>query len=195
MRSRAIPTFVFVVLAFAGLLGQSTASAIETGQIDDFENGTTQGWIEGAGITTPNPNPPTNVASGGPDGAGDNYLQNISAGGIGPGSRLVQFNMTQWTGDYLAAGISEILVQVKVFAGPALNLRVGFRAADETALRAGHISTVGVAVPADGLWHTVVFPISSSDLTSDFANRTYNQTMSNVGTFRIMHASTVTATW
>ncbi len=64
------------------------------GQIDDFEDGTTMGWMEGF----PSPNPPVNIASCRPAGTGDNYLQNISSGGFGPGSAQVMFNHDQWTG-------------------------------------------------------------------------------------------------
>ena len=63
----------------------------------DFESGTTDGWQVG---NANHPNPPTNVASGGPDGAGDNFLQAQSNGGGGAGSRLAFFNESaDWTGD------------------------------------------------------------------------------------------------
>ena len=41
-------------------------SAVIAGQNDNFEDGTLQGWSSGAGYD--------NIATGGPAGAGDNYL-------------------------------------------------------------------------------------------------------------------------
>jgi hypothetical protein len=90
------------------------------GQIDDFEDGTTMGWMEGF----PSPNPPVNIASGGPAGTGDNYLQNVSSGGFGPGSAQVMFNHDQWSGNYLAAGVTEIEVQMANFGDSELFMRI-----------------------------------------------------------------------
>ena len=88
-RALAVCTFV------AALGAPSVRAAVVFGQIDDFQNGTTMGWDEGS----PSPNPPVNVATGGPDGAGDRFLQTNSSGGNGPGSRMVMFNQNQWAGD------------------------------------------------------------------------------------------------
>src|SRR5688572_16184035 len=64
--------------------------------IDTFEDGTTQGWF----VPGPHPVPPANIASGGPNGAGDNYLQVTALGGDGAGSRLSVQNISQWTGSF-----------------------------------------------------------------------------------------------
>ena len=59
------------------LLASATPlAAVTLGQQDTFSDGSTQGWSEGL----VSPNPPTNIATGGPAGAGDRYLQNISSG-------------------------------------------------------------------------------------------------------------------
>lgn len=77
------------------------------GQVSDFESGTTEGW--GIGLVSAHPNLPTNVASGGPDGADDNFLQTRSNGGSGAGSRLAFFNENlEWTGDYTTGGVTGI---------------------------------------------------------------------------------------
>ena len=55
------------VLVVTGLAIQP-ANAVTLGQIDDFEDGSTQLWSEGGR----SPKPPTNVASGGPGEADDN---------------------------------------------------------------------------------------------------------------------------
>jgi hypothetical protein len=56
------------------------------------------------------------VASGGPDGVGDAYLELTSLGGIGPGSRLAVNNALQWTGDYLAEGITDVVLDANLFS-------------------------------------------------------------------------------
>jgi hypothetical protein len=96
--------------AAASLLLTATATASPIlGQIDTFDDGGVAGWSVG-GI---HPVPPANVADGGPAGAGDNYLQLTSVGGQGPGSRLSAFNMAQWAGDYLAAGVTAITMDLR----------------------------------------------------------------------------------
>ena len=78
--------------------------SISLSTFNNFEDGTAQEWSHGA----PSPNPPT-IEDGGPDGAGDNYLQNSSRGFGGRGSRQVMFNRgAAWTGDYLDAKRPEL---------------------------------------------------------------------------------------
>ena len=114
---------LFILLAATFLV--SPAGAVVAGQVDDFEDGTPQSWTEGIF----SPNKPTNIASGGPAGASDNYLENVSSGAGVEGSKMTMFNKAQWTGDYLAAGITEIRAHVKVETSSAssLSLRVGFQ--------------------------------------------------------------------
>src|SRR5678815_5531455 len=63
--------------------------------VDNFEDGTTQGWF----VPGPHPAPPANIPTGGPGGAGDNYLQVTALGGDTAGSRLSVQNASQWQGD------------------------------------------------------------------------------------------------
>src|SRR5438552_12086560 len=87
------------------LLSATSATwAVTFGQRDDFQNGTTMGWSEG-GIS---PNPPTNIASGGPNGAGDSWLRNIASGVGGAGAKQIMFNQAQWTGNYVSAHVTQI---------------------------------------------------------------------------------------
>ncbi|MDH4316423.1 MAG: hypothetical protein OEW68_16500 [Gammaproteobacteria bacterium] len=163
----------------------SPANAVTLGQIDNFEDTTVQGWVEGA----PSPNPPTNVA-GGPPGS-TRYLQDSSAGGVGAGSNMTLFNQSQWTGDFLSAGITRIRAMVRVDPGSdsALSLRVGFRSAAQAGAR-GYASLTPVVVPNDGNWYEVVFPIESTDLGQFNTGLSYASTMSNVGHMRIYHKTT-----
>ena len=57
--SASLVAMLLVLAAVADVEGQIL--------VDDFQDGSAQGWGSGA----PNPNPPINVANGGPIGAGD----------------------------------------------------------------------------------------------------------------------------
>ncbi len=157
------------------------SSAVIIGQTDTFENGTTQDWIESA----PSPNQPTNISDGGPQGIGDNYLQNVSSGGVGAGSRQVMYNTAQWTGNFINAGVTEIHAHARVFAGPGASLRVAFQSGDGTRFA----STEPVMVANDSSWHAVVFPIGIDDLTRVSGAAAHNVALSNVTEMRLLHSS------
>ncbi len=55
---------------------------------------------------------------------GDHSLMITSAGGIGPGSKFVAFNTTQWAGDYPTAGVEKIVLDFNNIGSVALNMRV-----------------------------------------------------------------------
>ena len=81
-------------------------AGITAGQVDDFQDGTTQNWSGAPNMLS--------VVGGGQGGAGDLYLQVTSVGGSGPGSRMAFKNDAQWTGDYGAAGITAMLVRGQI---------------------------------------------------------------------------------
>ncbi len=157
-----------------------TAYAITCGQVDDFEDGTTMGWMEGP----LSPNPPTNSPNGGPSGVGDNYLHNISSGGFGAGSRMVMFNTVQWRGDYLAAGVTRIEADMANFGATALAMRIAF---EGNATRYG--SSTAVALPADGVWHRVVFSLTTADLSLISGVAPLTDVLANLQTLRILSAA------
>lgn len=137
------------------------ARAIVSGQVDDFEDGTTQGWISGA----VHPSPPANIASGGPAGANDNYLRLTATGQFGPGGKLVAFNRSQWAGNYTAAGVTNITMSLRNFGANPLSLRLMLQSAS-----AQIISTNAVSVPANSGWTTVNFPVTASSFTAQFGS-------------------------
>ena len=100
----------------------SLASGITLGQIDDFQSGNTAGWAHGVS----NPNAPRVIADDGPAGTGDFALTVSASGAGGAGSRLVMFNLDQWRGDYLAAGVTGIRFDTRHNDGPDLRLRIAF---------------------------------------------------------------------
>jgi hypothetical protein len=142
----------------------SPAGAVVSGQTDDFQDGTVMGWQEQAG----SPNPPTNVADGGPGGIGDRYLENVSSGMAGAGGRMIMFNQAQWTGDYVAAGVTSITGRMASFGtgdgdpsdDPELFVRLAIEGGPNSS-RYG--SRHAVRLPPSGLWHFFAFDLDAMD--------------------------------
>jgi hypothetical protein len=148
-----VSTFSFAVVASIAL----PAAAIPI-MPDTFEDGTTMGW----GVGAQSPLPPQNIADGGPGGPGDAYLELRASGNDAPGGRLSVLNAAQWMGDYLAAGITGIQMDVRNFGPSDLTLRLLLEHFDMPGPPTDVALTVdGVFVPAGGNWTTVVFDLTN----------------------------------
>lgn len=153
---------------------------IAVGLTNDFEDGTTQGWSNGGS----SPNPPTNVPDGGPNGAGDNYLEEQSAGGSGAGSRLVTFNVSpEWRGDYTSAGADLLRFNVRnSSASETLHIRVGLSGGpDETEM----CTTTAEIVNTGGDWIEVLIDISPSNMTVTGGSDSFETVLTDVDEIRI----------
>jgi PEP-CTERM motif len=173
---------VFFFLPTAGF------AQVLLGRIDDFQASTTDtlGWTNG-GV-----NSPIVVVGGGPLGAGDNFLQMMAMGGIGPGSRLISFNRTRWSGNFLAAGtpgavVTSVAMDLKVTSGPPLKIRIAMKSGT---LRTdpGYTSTTPFDLPADGAWHHADFGIDAASLTAIGGPTPLSTFLQNVIEFRILHS-------
>jgi len=111
------------------------------------------------------PGPSPLVATGGPGGAGDSFLQLKAIGGSGPGSRLTVINIRQWTGDFLAAGITGLGMDLNNFGSTDLSLRLLFSDAEGGPPVNLAFSTVPLLLPAGSGWTPAFFPIDSADLS------------------------------
>jgi hypothetical protein len=104
------------VLAAVAAFGTAAAQAAVTGgRTDSFEDGTTQSWsrnVERANAAASTTVTPRNVADGGPAGTGDAYLQ-IVGDGAGSTAHITAFNRDRWSGDFLAAGITRIELDLR----------------------------------------------------------------------------------
>jgi hypothetical protein len=169
------------LFAALGTLAMATALpawAVDPVQVDDFEDGTTMGWEEGA----PSPNPPVNVANGGPGGAGDAYLENTSSGGTGAGSRMVMFNNAQWTGDYVAAGVSSLQAHLNNLGATDLPMRVAIEGAG-----GGRFASIDpIVLPAGSGWQHVVFELTDAAMTSVGGAQTLAEVLANVTELRVL---------
>jgi hypothetical protein len=165
-----------VIASLVATLAAPATAAVLLGQVDDFEDGTLQSWEAGS----QNPYGPTNIASGGPSGAGDGYLR-LASDGFGTGGRLVAFNSGQWKGDYIDAGVSAIRMQVNNSGETNLVLRL-------ILVGAGSLTTVSpVEVAAGSGWNTVSFSLASANLTGS----PYDGVMSNVTELDLVHSPAV----
>ncbi|WP_191858981.1 T9SS type A sorting domain-containing protein [Hanstruepera ponticola] len=166
---------LFLILMLTSVVVFSQVSA---GQVDDFEDGTVQNWIIGATGSSS----PVNVASGGPDGVDDNFLEYTSTGAGSIGSRMAIFNANnQWSGDFISEGIVEIQFDAEVTTND-LHLRLAFQGPGGTRM----ISTVPVVVAASSGWNSVSLPLGLSDFTIVQGANTVSEVLSNAFTMRII---------
>lgn len=161
----------------AVVVGASPAHAITAGMTDTFQAGADGDWGAGAASIES----PVVVADGGPQGSGDGYLLLTSLGGVGASSRLTAIAGPQWSGNFLAAGVDRITLDVSNLGATELDLRLWLAgAAGVTAL-----SAVAVSVPAGGGWMPISFSLDAGALAGQPLS-----TLAGVLEMRLFHAST-----
>lgn len=182
MRVDGYPRWFRLAVTMALVLVVGAALAFTGAEDDDFEDGTTMNWTEGG----PSPNPPQNIPDGGPGGVGDNYLENVSSGGAGPGSRMAMFNQDQWAGDYNAVGPAIVITaDMANFGDTPLSMRVAVNSVGGT----WYATTIAEALPADGAWYPVMFELSNADMTLVSGSETLSDVLDAVFELRILSSS------
>lgn len=171
----------------AALVAPRLAAGVAIGQLDDFEDGTTQGWVVGL-LGSPHPAPPVNVSTGGPGGVDDNFLLLTAVGGVGAGNRLTVINPAQWAGDYVAAGATGIAIDARNLGNTDLALRLLFEDPSVGPPSNQAVSSNAISLPAGGDWTHVVFPITPGDLTAVLGS--VDAALSNATAIRIFHGAT-----
>lgn len=153
------------------------AWAVTLGQASSFEGASTEGWTSGDF----NPNPPMLVSTGGPAGGGDGYLLLTSSGVHGPGGKMVALAGSDWLGDYLAAGVGGIEMDLNNFGSTELSLRLWLVGAPGSAA----VSLAPVLLPAGSGWAHVSFALSAQALEG-----AAEATLAGVTQLRLYHGST-----
>ena len=138
------------------LVVTSTPAFGATFHTDDFESGDSQEWGGGGGAGTV----VSHVATGGPAGAGDGFLQ-IDA----PGGFLASFNQrTDWTGSFAAlAPVDKLLVNVDLMS-PAESDPLSIRLVMFEPSATRWTSAMAQAVPSDGVWRNYTFSLAATAL-------------------------------
>jgi hypothetical protein len=177
--------FVTALLACALHPAISPGAPI-VGQIDTFEDGTTRGWhVPDSG----HPAPPANIDTGGPGGPGDAHLLLRSLGGDGPGSRLSVINEDQWTGDYIAADIGGIAMDLQNAGNTDLFIRLLLVGPFPPMGPPGNAAVTASAIflPAGGPWVHGVFPILPGALVSVLPFGSPTGALQNAEELRLFH--------
>ncbi len=161
------------------ILLQHGITQITSGHVDDFQDLSLSGWTEGA----VSPNPPMVISSGGPAGDDDAYVRNVSSGAVGAaGGKWVMFNQSSnWTGNYLAAGVGEITMQVRNSGKQNVHLRLAFSGPG------GTISSMAMfTILPDTIWQTIQFTIDPQIFVPLMGGGNTTTTFSAVNEFRIL---------
>jgi hypothetical protein len=171
--------FYSVLCAFGIVFG--AVGQIQVGTTSDFEDGTIQGWSNGNN----SPNPPTNIPTGGPTGANDNFLEEISAGGSGAGSKLIiQNDNAEWTGDYAGAGVFQISFLAKNPGANDLFIRIALQGGSDNTRIA---TTNGISLPTTQTdWDIFFLPVTANDFTLVGGTNTIQEVLSDVSEIRIL---------
>jgi len=149
----------------ASMTALTPAHAVNPGEVDTFAGGI-EAWFAGGGPSGQVPAvPPTVIANGGPAGAGDSFLQIAADGSAGAGGRLVAMNAAQWAGNYLAAGISAIAMDLRNLGQSDLTVRLYFEDPIPGPPANEAVTTFGVLLHAGGGWTHALFPIAPANLT------------------------------
>ena len=120
----------------------------------------------------------------GPFGAGDSALRVTSNGGGGAGGRLLVFNITSWTGNYPAGGITAIAADLRNTGTNTLSFRLAFNGPG------GWFVTPASPVAAFTGWVRREFAISTASLVSAGGDNAAS-TLAAVSELRILHSSAV----
>jgi hypothetical protein len=166
-----------IALGLSVLLSTAPAFGVIIGQSDSFHSGL-DNWQGGAGGFAVVPN-------GGPAGAGDQYLQ-ISSGASPLPPRLAAFNDSQWLGNYSAAGVTAVAIDLLNSGSNSLPMRIAIREAAGGSATPGYASATPFSLPPDGLWHDVVFSLNAASLTGFNSPQPLSVDLANVKDFRIL---------
>ena len=165
-------TFLTTLLVLSIQYQQSNAATLAV--TSDFEGGNREGWRHPA----PSANQTTLLA----DGPSNTVLRVTSSGAGGPGSRLVVPNMTSdWIGNYIAAGITAVTMDLRNTSGFTLSMRLGIEGAPGNRWTSTNAVTL-----LPGVSGTYRFELNSSALSAA-GGSDLNAALTNVTQIRILH--------
>ncbi|MEM7144614.1 MAG: PEP-CTERM sorting domain-containing protein [Verrucomicrobiota bacterium] len=172
IRLARLTSIALAVTLMTSLVTHAHAT-ISLGLINDFQDGTAQGWDGGANF-------PINIANGGPLGAGDRFLQinpntffasyNLSISGA------VDANVTGFTVDLMAPANNVDTLEMRlVLFGPGIS--TGTR----------YTSATPITIPNDGVWRNYYFSLLEPDLSLPGGGDTYANVIADVNRIMFRH--------
>lgn len=156
------------------LLATGAQAQVSSGQTDTFPSDT-MNW-QGAH--------PLWVATGGPAGAGDSFLQLHSTGGSGPGSNMALNNSAQWSGDFTSAGVGFISADFENLGDTQLVMRLVFFDQGDTTQ---WVSTSSLTLNPGSGWQHFIYAIDPGQFTQTEGTTSYADTLSNVHRMMFRH--------
>jgi hypothetical protein len=190
---------IILVVALTGASSVS-ASVIQSGLIDDFENGTTQSWVKGIEQSKAAILPPKNMANA---DESNRYLEVQSIGGTDDSaareahSRMVIFNESQWAGDY--TGIATITASMKATSITEEYLYMRLAIFDEKVSgesQSRYVSSNAQLLKADGSdWQTLTFSLAPKDLTQFRGEKQAEEVLKNVSQLRFLSSKNEAKAW
>ena len=179
-----LATFCVALIAAWATIDPPSLFAVTAGQVDTFQTGTTAGWTDGHGGDNV-----ANIATGGPAGTGDRYLQ-VSSGSFDLESHLITFNQSQWLGNYVTTKVVGLKMDLKNFGTAGLPMRIAIREGSAGSGTPGYSSTTAFTLPNDGLWHkSVFFPLAASTMTAINGPKPFATDSASVLDFRLLSST------
>jgi hypothetical protein len=170
MISRFLASFLVICCSVLG------TAAITLNQTDNFQDGTTMSWGGGSS--------PGNISTGGPAGAGDKYLQISAAGGF-----LATFNTVQWAGNYTAATVDRIEVDLRNTGPNPLEIRLILFATNTD--RWSSVSKV--VLPPNSSWVHASFDVLEANFVHTTGTGAFSAMMANMSRIMFRHEPVITA--
>lgn len=174
-----------LAIALAALaIGAADSAAVEVGQIDDFQDGSTMGWQHGQ----PNQHAPRIAEDEGPDGTGDHALRVSSWGGSGPGGMMIMLNVAQWTGDFQDAGITGLEFELQHVSGADASIRV---AVSDSPGPTGtwFASAEPAAISSGSSWDSYFLSLEPEDLVQVLGTASAEEVLSDVAEMRLLSSN------
>lgn len=164
-------------LVFLSLFASFGAAQVASGQIDDFQDGTTMSWSGGAN--------PANVPSGGPAGTDDKYLSLTS----GVNGKIATYNITRWGGNYTTAGVGRIEADLKNLGDTELYVRVVLHGTNGTRWS----SKTPFVLPVGGAWSHHGVDLVASNFTITQGVGTFAETLASLDRLMFRHEVIISA--
>src|SRR5687768_2933674 len=164
-RFRLLPLALLLLASTSGL-GQ-----ISLGKTNDFQDGTVMGWTGNFAFPT------QNIATGGPAGAGDRYLQ-LSV----TNSHLAAFN-TGWNGNYQSNQVNIIEADLRNTGATDLHIRIVLFGTNGDRWT----STTPVVIPAGSNWQHVSFSLDEGALTRVLGTGSYQDVITSAERLMFRH--------